>query len=407
MSRLSDYFAGVMIKRLSVVEADRGSSNQHEFNGTVEMKQHLGLDRQNLPARFIYLGRDQGQRLSLDDTVTWYDSRERNPARSEHRLYFRDNEVMDQATAGDVLIVGLRPDRSVVLLIVNSDSTDLGDVLWLFGARQSDLTNRLRINPEQIEQRSLALFSRIAESAGLDIEPEIRDDWLDLLLSRFGEQFPPTRELSALALETLQHQLSATEDPDGALLDLMDQEEILFRQLERHIVSRHLQANAGDWASDVDRFISFSLSVQNRRKSRAGHALENQLEWILHANQIRFDRGAITEGRSKPDFLFPGATEYHDEALPAEYLTMLGVKTTCKDRWRQVLNEAARIPSKHLLTLQPAISEHQTDEMQGADLSLVVPARLHRDFTDTQQEWLLSLSDFMRLVAQRDTLSTS
>ena len=27
--------------------------------------------------------------------------------------------------------------------------------------------------------------------------------------------------------------------------------------------------------------------------------------------------------------------------------SMLGVKTTCKDRWRQVLSEADRIPQKH------------------------------------------------------------
>jgi hypothetical protein len=30
---------------------------------------------------------------------------------------------------------------------------------------------------------------------------------------------------------------------------------------------------------------------------------------------------------------------------------MLGVKTTCSDRWRQVLAEADRIQLKHLLTL--------------------------------------------------------
>lgn len=403
MPRLGEHFAGVMIKRLSVVETDISCSNQHEFNGTNEMKQYLGLDRQQLQARFIYIAADDDQRLSVDDTVTWYDSREDNPNRTEHRLYFRDNEVMDQATVGDVLIVGLRRDRSVVLLIVDSESPDLSDILWLFGTREDELTNRVRIDPDKIERRSLALFNRIAETAGLDIEPEVSDNWLGLLLDRFGEQFPVTRDLSALALETLQNDISAIDDPDGALLDLVDREEVLFRQLEYHIVSGYLEEHAQTWASDVDAFVSFSLGVHNRRKSRAGHALENQLEWILLTNEIRFVRGAVTEGRSKPDFLFPGAAEYHDRAMPSAYLTMLGVKTSCKDRWRQVLNEAARIPHKHLLTLQPAISEHQTGEMQQADLALVVPAGLHSGFTAVQQDWLLSLCDFMQIVRRKES----
>ena len=38
------------------------------------------------------------------------------------------------------------------------------------------------------------------------------------------------------------------------------------------------------------------------------------------------------------------------------------VKSTCKDRWRQVLSEADRIPNKHLFTLEAAISENQTSK---------------------------------------------
>ena len=44
---------------------------------------------------------------------------------------------------------------------------------------------------------------------------------------------------------------------------------------------------------------------------------------------------------------------------------MLAAKTSCKDRWRQVLAEADRIRTKHLLTLEPAISKIQTAEMRG------------------------------------------
>ena len=59
---------------------------------------------------------------------------------------------------------------------------------------------------------------------------------------------------------------------------------------------------------------------------------------------------------------------------------MLGAKSTCKDRWRQVLSEAQRIPNKHLLTLEPGISENQTDEMQAKRLQLILPAQLHATY---------------------------
>ena len=64
---------------------------------------------------------------------------------------------------------------------------------------------------------------------------------------------------------------------------------------------------------------------------------------------------------------------------------MLGAKSTLKDRWRQVLSEAERIDNKHLLTLEPGISENQTSEMQVKQLQLVLPRKLHESFRPAQQ----------------------
>ena len=52
---------------------------------------------------------------------------------------------------------------------------------------------------------------------------------------------------------------------------------------------------------------------------------------------------------------------------------MLGVKSTYKDRWQQVLAEANRIETKHILTLESTISTGQTDEMQRHLLQSIVP----------------------------------
>ncbi|MFN2369176.1 MAG: type II restriction endonuclease [Desulfurivibrionaceae bacterium] len=45
----------------------------------------------------------------------------------------------------------------------------------------------------------------------------------------------------------------------------MEREEILFRTMEKHLIGERLSQG---FDGDVDSFISFSLSVQNRRKSR-------------------------------------------------------------------------------------------------------------------------------------------
>ena len=76
----------------------------------------------------------------------------------------------------------------------------------------------------------------------------------------------------------------------------------------------------------------------------------------------------------------------------------MAIKTSGKDRRRQVLAEADRISPKHLLTLVPAISEAQTREMQASQLQLILPAALHDTYREPQQAWLMDLPGFLELV---------
>lgn len=81
----------------------------------------------------------------------------------------------------------------------------------------------------------------------------------------------------------------------------------------------------------------------------------------------------ITESRKRPDFIFPRKAEYFDPSFKLDLLTMLAAKSTCKDRWPQILPEAKKITVKHLLTLEPWIFTNQTEMMQGANIQLIVP----------------------------------
>ena len=178
----------------------------------------------------------------------------------------------------------------------------------------------------------------------------------------------------------------------------MEREEILFRTLEKYLIAERLSQG---FDGDVESFISFSLSVQNRRKSRAGLALENHLEMLFRECGVRHTRTPVTENRAKPDFIFPGQNEYHNPDFNSLNLTMLGVKSTCKDRWRQVLAEADRIPHKHLLTLEAAISKNQTDEMTAKNLQLVLPHDLHHTYLPCQQQKLMTVTRFVEYVLEK------
>jgi hypothetical protein len=184
----------------------------------------------------------------------------------------------------------------------------------------------------------------------------------------------------------------------------MEREEILFRTLERHLIADRL--SEGFSADKVDEFVSFSLSVQNRRKSRVGLALENHIEVVVASFGVQYKRSATTENKSKPDFLFPGETQYKDPSFGSDHLSMLAVKSTCKDRWRQILAEADRIEQKHLLTTEAAISINQTNEMASKKVQLVVPRALHSTYLKLQQEWLFDVETFLLHVLERQSTSS-
>lgn len=110
---LSQYFEGVAIKRLSAVEVDTQKSNQHEFNGSKPLRNLLGKERLNdYPVTFVWLG-DENEAISEEGMVTWYDAREKHITRSEWRLYFKSNPIMNWAEEGDLLIVAKRSNAKV------------------------------------------------------------------------------------------------------------------------------------------------------------------------------------------------------------------------------------------------------------------------------------------------------
>ena len=399
---LSEYFRGIAAKTLSAVEADAGASNQHELNGVSKLKSILGLEKRTMPTRFVYLSDLKDEAATADGFLTWYDARSNHLTRSEHRLYFSTTRVSELFSAGDLFVMGLRKDDSVLCIVAEGGSTAANQVRWLFGIDRDELPAFSVADEATIDSVQLEYTSRlILEEIGVEQEPEPElDGILDQILARFGPSFPTTREFSKFARECAG--LDPKDGPDEVLMVWMNIEETAFRALERYLISERLKAGFnGLDGVDVDGFIAFSLGVQNRRKSRAGYALENHLEALFNSYGILHARTAVTENKNKPDFLFPGIAEYLDLGFSSTRLTMLAAKTSAKDRWRQILGEADRIDVKHLITLEPAISENQTNEMKARRVSLVLPKSIHDSYSESQRLWLLDIKNFIDLVLSR------
>ncbi|WP_312930822.1 type II restriction endonuclease [Agrobacterium cavarae] len=205
-------------------------------------------------------------------------------------------------------------------------------------------------------------------------------------------KFPSGAEIIAKAAELQSH---GNLMPDFRLMKRRGCEYEIFRSVEEAIELPVIKAGF----SDINGFIARAQTILQRRKSRAGRSLE------LHAREIfteeklvegtDFSHQPESEAGKSPDFLFPSETAYKDPQFPRDRLRMLAVKTTMKDRWRQILNEANRVEQKHLLTLQEGLSEAQFREMVDAKVTLVVPKPIMEKFPASVQPYLQTLESFI------------
>ena len=208
----------------------------------------------------------------------------------------------------------------------------------------------------------------------------------------WANSFPSAADIveKAIQLRPLQ-----TETPDVRLMKRRDCEFEIFKSVEEAVEG----AKVATGFASLQEFLTLAQTILQRRKSRAGRSLELQTREIFVEEGLvegsAFSHGEKSENGKKPDFLFPSAAAYADANYPAEKLRMLASNTTVKDRWRQILNEADRIETKHLLTLQEGVSEPQFAEMKAAKVKLVVPAKLMDKYPKAIRPELMTLDSFI------------
>lgn len=213
---------------------------------------------------------------------------------------------------------------------------------------------------------------------------EIPEPWLS--------SFPTGREIIAKAVE--RRPLSSS-DVDVRMLKRRACEFEIFKSVEEATYLPRVKSGFNDLSS----FLDLAQSILQSRKSRSGRSLELHTLALFEEEGLvagkNFDHGITIETNKRPDFIFPSKAHYENPNFPSNKLRMLAAKTTCKDRWRQILNEASRVEFKHLLTLQEGVSENQYREMVEAKVTLVVPKGLHNSYPKTVRPHLITLEEFI------------
>lgn len=335
-----------------------------------------------LPVRVVSHG------LSQDVRLIWYNSRriERRPnGRDEARLTNwggRDHPLVAEDATGSLVCFafyqseGAR-DAEYCEVWITRGAAEEDAILEVVGS--IDPGANLVFAPA-LDTNFAADSARSSSSCAL-APAEMRPEWRVAL---------PTGD--AILHMVLARQPTALRlDVDARLLKRRECEYQLFRSIENHVVLPRVK----EGFATVDEFVSYAHSVTNRRMSRSGKSLELQVKQIFDEERVAYDWTKTTEDKRTPDFIFPSIERYRDGKWPREQLRMLATKTTCKDRWRQVLTEAARIDEKHLLTLQEGVSEPQFREMTQEGIKLVVPSGLHDKYPAAVQPQLVSFEMFI------------
>ncbi|RVM58398.1 type II restriction endonuclease [Sinorhizobium meliloti] len=321
----------------------------------------------------------------------WYNGRLHGKTRNETRLTGfggAQSALLDPDSTGALAVFAFRPE---------TETTAAECHVWVCGGEgtEADLVEE-RLGPVEpkapviwrpgVSEPQAELFTKAPPPrASCWLHPnEIPENWLIT--------FPTGREIIE---KTISLRPGSAMNVDARLMKRRTCEFEIFRSIEEASWLPKIK----EGFHSIEGFLGLANTILQSRKSRAGKSLEYHAAAILEEEGLApgtaFVHNPLIEVNKRPDFLFPNVAAYEDPSFPASRLRMLAAKTTCKDRWRQIINEADRIRTKHLLTLQEGVSQAQFNEMTDAGVRLVVPSDIHESYPETVRPHLITFEEFI------------
>lgn len=361
---------------------DTGATGGHQAGILVSKRASSIMFKEYLPSTGI---------LKREVKITWPDGMVTN---SRFTYYSSKNEL--RITSFGRKFNFLRPDQTGSLFVLTEQ--DYEDYTGFFLDTDDEIEEFMQvIGIGPTEANALIEYIPFTEASHKFELKQLAEKLL-----QENHAFPTTEQMSAAARELrtklFRENVLSWKNPDQQLINWTDEEFKLFRAVENEEYGPLLHKGF----DTVDDFTTLANKVLNRRKSRAGKSLEHHLAALFDDNELQYTPQARTEGKKVPDFIFPSEWKYHDMNFPADQLISLAAKTTCKDRWRQVITEADRIPIHHLCTLQQGVSEAQMDEMESENVILVVPKPYISSYPKSKRDRIWTLKKFIDFVKEKE-----
>lgn len=287
--------------------------------------------------------------------------------------------IQDPENTSRILILAFRMDGVLEGWLARSDEDEniiedrIGQVVPGIPVQRRVIDGQLRLD------ELFATTTEVCDCTMADLPPA------------WGMEFPAPISLSAEAVRRFG---GGHLDPDTRLMRRFECEYRIFRTVEE----AHVLPTVAGGFPRVEEFVSVAMSVINRRKSRAGRSLELQLATVFEEETVPFESQVTTEPGSVVDFLFPSLDRYQAAAAGDTGIHLLAVKTTLKDRWRQVLQEGRKVSPKHLFTLDEGVTLATYQDMKSRGVQLVVPQRRVAHFPEVVRNDVLTLGGFLDLV---------
>ena len=303
------------------------------------------------------------------------DAREAHPTRSEYRLYYNLPLIAEKANAGDLLLLFRTPGSGDLSAVVARAGSQVEEKLLdaVFAGDEPSLDSFRLVTPPTLSRATAEDLVAAMTPARTAIDSYRAREHPVYTGALAGGDLPPGVRMAQAGQELAETRLGRELSSDDRLAFGLDAETELYFAITHELGERKLAAlrEAGAGFAAVAAYV---MQVSQSARSRRGSSLQWHFAYVLERAGVPFTSQCATEGKEKPDFVIPGYNEYHDPRYPPDRLRMVACKSTVKERWRQILTEAARIDEKSLLTLDAELTDDTIAAMRAAKLKPFLPA---------------------------------
>ena len=318
--------------------------------------------------------------------IVWYNNKFRGGTRDEVRitnLGGANSPLLDPESTGALVVFAFKKERSNDAKICH---------VWICRNEIEEDLIELETGPVEPgrgrivwppEYNFITSLVRAVRANCRLANNEIPQEWL--------EQFPSGNDIikKVIQMRPEFRQIAV----DSRILKRRKCEFELFLSLEEAIELPRIR----NGFATIAEFLEAAQTILQRRKSRSGRSLELHMREILIEENFQEGKDFSYQPKvgGRPDFLFPNEKAYLNQNFPRENIKMLAVKTTFKDRWRQVTRECPDLQTRYLLTLQEGVSEDQFRLITEAGIRLVVPEPIISKYKNTIRPDILTLEAFL------------